>query len=628
MLKHLAHRISAAFLAFFCCVLPGFSSVTLYVDQNDMHASDSNPGTSTLPLKTVQRALDLAQAGDTVTIRPGVYREYLSAKHSGVPGSPIIVQGVRGPNGEWRTIVDPSIDASVGWIAAPEAGPYVYKKSDIGFVPGGMVLDNKLICRIRNAVMAANPTEITHVQGAFPGTVVINNGFDLLNFPADAYVNLTSVYGSLTQVKFWDSIEALWGAKDGVTYLRFRDGRNPNGLPLRIVDNGVFEWSALKPAILVSGQSYLTFRDLRVRNAFTGAQLRGSAHHIIIERNRITGGAARIRIIESAHDNLIQQNDLSLEFFGTSDFGPWGGGTEYFHGLRQHTYAAFKYIYGSNSSNDEGISLDGSGPGNEIFDNDVHDGLLGIGAGLGTPDGNIHHNRVRNMSSVGITLGRYATKQHVYDNDLQNSNINIRFNELNQPGQTERLLYVYRNKLCEPKGVGNNMFMHFLSGTQSPLPEVWIYHNSMRGGGYGIYFNAYADDNGGLPHAYIFNNLFSSIPLGVSVAFYSNASMLGAFDYNLIGTPVKWSAGALAGGHNKTLTSTLWDDSLPCAWNITKDSPAVDAALDVSQDFMLANQTFTPRPDLAGITIAGAGPDMGAVEYALTPLPPDNLEMK
>ena len=45
--------------------------------------SDTNPGTQTAPLRTIQRAADLAQPGDTVTVHAGVYRERVNPPRGG-----------------------------------------------------------------------------------------------------------------------------------------------------------------------------------------------------------------------------------------------------------------------------------------------------------------------------------------------------------------------------------------------------------------------------------------------------------------------------------------------------------------------------------------------------------------
>jgi hypothetical protein len=39
---------------------------------------DTNPGTRSAPLRTIQRATDLAQPGDTITVHAGTYRERIN----------------------------------------------------------------------------------------------------------------------------------------------------------------------------------------------------------------------------------------------------------------------------------------------------------------------------------------------------------------------------------------------------------------------------------------------------------------------------------------------------------------------------------------------------------------------
>lgn len=45
--------------------------------------SDANPGTPTAPLQTIQRAADLAQPGDVITVHEGVYRERINPPRGG-----------------------------------------------------------------------------------------------------------------------------------------------------------------------------------------------------------------------------------------------------------------------------------------------------------------------------------------------------------------------------------------------------------------------------------------------------------------------------------------------------------------------------------------------------------------
>ena len=58
--------------------------------------SDTNAGTEQAPLRTVQAALDRAQAGDVCKLRSGAYRETAVFKTSGEPGKPVRLQACEG----------------------------------------------------------------------------------------------------------------------------------------------------------------------------------------------------------------------------------------------------------------------------------------------------------------------------------------------------------------------------------------------------------------------------------------------------------------------------------------------------------------------------------------------------
>jgi alpha-L-arabinofuranosidase len=65
---------------------------------------DSNPGTQTAPFRTIQRAADLAQPGDAITVHEGVYRERVNPPRGGesdtkrivyqaAPGEKVVIKG-------------------------------------------------------------------------------------------------------------------------------------------------------------------------------------------------------------------------------------------------------------------------------------------------------------------------------------------------------------------------------------------------------------------------------------------------------------------------------------------------------------------------------------------------------
>jgi hypothetical protein len=80
-------------------------AATYHVDTNNANASDSSAGTAAAPWKTIQKAVQTAQAGDTVYIKGGEYavtgtgvrhKPALNPVNSGKAGSPITFEGVTG----------------------------------------------------------------------------------------------------------------------------------------------------------------------------------------------------------------------------------------------------------------------------------------------------------------------------------------------------------------------------------------------------------------------------------------------------------------------------------------------------------------------------------------------------
>lgn len=55
--------------------------------------TESNPGTEDAPLGRIQSALDKAQPGDTVQVKPGEYREGFGTTRAGTPEAPITITG-------------------------------------------------------------------------------------------------------------------------------------------------------------------------------------------------------------------------------------------------------------------------------------------------------------------------------------------------------------------------------------------------------------------------------------------------------------------------------------------------------------------------------------------------------
>ena len=86
---------------------------TYVVDQKHANASDNNDGSSEKPLKTINRAAELAKAGERVLVYGGVYRETIFPARGGesnskmisyeaAPGEDVVVRGSKILNANWE----------------------------------------------------------------------------------------------------------------------------------------------------------------------------------------------------------------------------------------------------------------------------------------------------------------------------------------------------------------------------------------------------------------------------------------------------------------------------------------------------------------------------------------------
>ncbi len=96
-------------------------SKTYYVDNLNPKASDANPGTKDRPFLTINKAAQVLQPGERVTIMAGVYRERIDPARGGsgpdkmisyeaAPGADVVVKGSRLANSGWEPSVEYRLD--------------------------------------------------------------------------------------------------------------------------------------------------------------------------------------------------------------------------------------------------------------------------------------------------------------------------------------------------------------------------------------------------------------------------------------------------------------------------------------------------------------------------------------
>src|SRR4051812_49125852 len=102
--------------------------------------NDSSPGTLSNPFKTIQRAANIANPGDTVLVRGGTYRETVKPAHSGTSSGRIVFKPY---NGESVTIsgADPINDWS-GYNSNIDQAPLNW---DLGFGNNQVFVDGQMM---------------------------------------------------------------------------------------------------------------------------------------------------------------------------------------------------------------------------------------------------------------------------------------------------------------------------------------------------------------------------------------------------------------------------------------------------------------------------------------------------
>ncbi|MTI33389.1 right-handed parallel beta-helix repeat-containing protein [Xanthovirga aplysinae] len=272
-------------------------SKTIVVNQRHPKASDENPGTLELPLKTINKAAQLVKAGERILIYSGIYRETIRPKNEGsgaekmisyesAPGERVIIRGSRILNTSWeqRQAKTDAIDDST-FTYSWSRKIWMTKISDDFFEYGYYPFKLPNITPEEHKLMpwAKLVKELAPYNSK--RALIFQNGKRMIQL--EDYGDLSKVPGS------------FWVSQDGETvHIHPFGGKDPN--------NDFFEVGVqsylFKPQKI--GMGYIQIRGLTFEhcaNGFlrtsTGAVTALGGHHWIIE------------------DNTIRQNNSSgLEF--------------------------------------------------------------------------------------------------------------------------------------------------------------------------------------------------------------------------------------------------------------------------------------------------------------------------
>ena len=528
-------------------------------------------GSLSSPYLTVQKGINMAYAGDTVFVKPGVYRERLTFPRSGSSGNPIVLRGeIDSTTGEKLAVIDGGT-LLTGWTKVAGGGniwrvPYdtsIY----VGDLPYNLNINNDYILQIQSNIL--DSSEKMNVLQYGP-------------LGWDSYGDADHAYRS------WNGIEAMWGwgTNENYMYIAFGDLTiNPNQQVISYTLDGKRGGSV----ITIDAKKFITISGLTLRNGYNSVFFRHVSTDCVVENNFMMGGKHNVEIWEGSSRIIVRNNDITLGYvhpLSPNDSRHW------------FIWAAFK----ENSYYDRvAINLDDVGSDVDISGNYIYehwDGVQNVGTSTRLK---VHDNIIVNLGDDGLEPTGGETDAQWYDNIVSDANIAYRHKVPDGNGT----MYVYRNKFYSKKSTG----IYWFGGNTTP---AYFYHNTFATGT-GTTFGA---DNGiGLPNVKVINNIFSCNSIGFSASSTWLTLPMPIIENNYFGgdrsTKLSWW-----GNNNKVVQNgQLWSLTLEPDFEITSTSPARQMGLDLSQPWTIGSTTYPALPGMEPGYYEGTLPDAGAFQY-------------
>ena len=562
----------------------------LFVDSKN--GDDNFGGTSSKPFKTIQAGLDHLIAGQSLFVKAGEYNERLVVKNSGTKNKPIVIEGERDANSNRLVTIFGGDLVQANWQKS-NLGNGVYETRDIPYASFAMTIKQ---------------------NGVYKDIPRLDRSYEVLAYPSNKKVTTRYPKDRGFSINFWDGIEALYAYKNGTTYIRFRDGKNPNNLKLYSSVGAVNKYGVPNPqnlpmnegaTIKIENKSYITIKGFKLDGSQNGVLILGkNSSHNLIEDNDIANGQRRVFIAKNAHHNYIKNNKLHMRLLSNFRPAAWwnwwnkkGLTNEEKHKfiVAQHYYEVYKYEVGYltfSPLDDCGVFVNGAGAENEISHNEIYDTLGGV---LGEQRGKIyiHDNTFHHISSLATGLVVKNTEPtYIYNNKMYDVNIGFRV-QLNVDNKTQRYLdkkaWFFNNIIYNPKDVAISLYVYNKINPVDPkghFPTLFFYHNTIAGGMNPFYLKKNLGKN-----VYLINNIFSDSKMDILGA-------LGVDSHNI--KQKLWNL-----SDNPTTMPTLTPPS---------NSQAIEGGIDLSKAFTINGKNFQALPFMKAGYFKGTNPNMGAMQ--------------
>ncbi len=430
------------------------------------YGADENPGTQDNPFSTIQRAAEVTCAGDTVYLRAGIYRETVTPKRSGTPGSPITFVAYRQEKvilsgceevTDWTVFKGDVWKAKVTWDAGTEeTGNTLFVNGDLRFEAREHAENDPLDFsnwgqiasrRLRSDSFTAkditgwgddfwNGAKVRHHTHDW----VIRNSTIADYDSASGKITFEKPLGVISQkhllgYTIYDTLKALdkpgeW-FKDRQTdtlYYQVESGQNPNHLDIEFKRRECGFDLRGKDYITIQG---LTFRGVSIRmdnntdyNVYKGNRFYAydkagfgrfwiSGKHTVFCDNEVSQTWGGVMTVSGTGHRLVNNYFHDIGYGGTARVIGMSGDS---HLVSHNTVRKFSrsFLDGFPYRSEFAFNLFEDGA-NLSWDTGVFDGDSGRGNGGGCI---VHHNVFRNTESIGIYCAFYAGLELVVHHNI------------------------------------------------------------------------------------------------------------------------------------------------------------------------------------------------------------------
>ncbi|MEM3088918.1 MAG: right-handed parallel beta-helix repeat-containing protein, partial [Candidatus Bathyarchaeia archaeon] len=323
-----------------------------FVDINHPRASDSNLGTLDLPFKTITKAAQVAQAGDTIVVKAGTYRETVRLERGGKPNAPITF--VAEPLGK---VVIKGSDTVNGWELV---NGRLWKKPNWTLAGKmGIETGDKFVFRYEQVFYKGKPLKhVEQFEEMKAGTFWVDLQNKIL------YVWLSDEGDPNKEKIEVSSRSMLWYGNESTPYIHLKGFR--------------FEHCANRAqrgAIHIESSYGWIIEDCRVEWANgTGLRLNNSSH-IAVRRCSFNNNGQLGVGVSDGYELTFEDSETSYNNWKGYNSAWESGGVKVASGARHVKFIRHRSAF----NHGPGIWLDYAGYGNQIIGSSLHDNTANAG---------------------------------------------------------------------------------------------------------------------------------------------------------------------------------------------------------------------------------------------------------